>query len=150
MVWRSFLPNANRKDQAFTLIELLIILAIIGILISIALPQYGNLLNKSKQGATRGNLATLRSALSVYYGDNDQAYPADDLSCLTVNTRYLPLFPEATLAPSHVPTVVVATEQVPTDVGGWSYNNDSEDDQWGRISIGCLHRDLSGNLWTTY
>jgi len=59
----------------FTLIELMIVVAIIGILAAIAIPKFASLLRKSNEGACKGNLGALRSALSIYYGDMEGQYP---------------------------------------------------------------------------
>ena len=56
------------SKKGFTLIELMIVVAIIGILAAIAIPKFANLINKSKEGATKGALSTVRSAIQVYYG----------------------------------------------------------------------------------
>jgi len=58
-----------KAKKGFTLIELMIVVAIIGILAAIAIPQFAQLVAKSQEGATKGNLGTLRSSLSIYYGD---------------------------------------------------------------------------------
>ena len=62
--------------KGFTLIELMIVVAIIGILAAIAIPKFADLINKSKEGATKAGLSSLRSALQVYYGDNEGRFPA--------------------------------------------------------------------------
>jgi type II secretory pathway pseudopilin PulG len=49
----------------------MLVVAIIGILAAIAIPQFSNMTTKSKEGATKGNLGALRSALQIYFGDNE-------------------------------------------------------------------------------
>src|SRR2546426_158004 len=88
-----------KSKRGFTLIELMIVVAIIGILAAIAIPQFANMVSKSQEGATKGNLGTVRSALSIYYGDTEGLYPVDttSLSSLTLQTKYLQGVPTATL-----------------------------------------------------
>ncbi len=59
----------------FTLVELMIVIAIIGILAGIAVPRYMNFLKRSKEGATKGSLGALRSALNIYYADTEFYFP---------------------------------------------------------------------------
>ncbi|HAM37908.1 MAG TPA: hypothetical protein DCP53_00685 [Elusimicrobia bacterium] len=61
--------------KGFTLIELMIVVAIIGILAAIAIPKFADLIKKSKEGATKGSLGALRSAITIYYGEQEGIYP---------------------------------------------------------------------------
>ena len=64
-----------KTKKGFTLIELMIVVAIIGILAAIAIPKFADLIKKSKEGATKGSLGALRSALTIYYGEQEGIYP---------------------------------------------------------------------------
>jgi|SRR5579859_269996 len=64
------------KQKGFTLIELMIVVAIIGILAAIAIPRFAQMLEKSREGATKGNLGSLKSAASIYYGDVQGVWPS--------------------------------------------------------------------------
>ena len=66
----------------------MIVVAIIGILAAIAIPQFAQLISKSQEGATKGNLGTIRSALSIYYGDTEGRYPEDDGLSLTAGLHH--------------------------------------------------------------
>jgi prepilin-type N-terminal cleavage/methylation domain-containing protein len=57
----------NRGKAGFTLIELVMVIAIIGILASIALPRFQDLTGLAKAGATKAGLGSVRSTLAVRY-----------------------------------------------------------------------------------
>lgn len=80
----------NRKN-GFTLVELLVVMAIIALLVSLAAPRYFNSVQKSKEAVLRENLNTTRHALDKYFGDNGK-YP-DSLDDL-VTKKYLRTLPE--------------------------------------------------------
>jgi prepilin-type N-terminal cleavage/methylation domain-containing protein len=65
--------SLNKKG--FTLIELMIVVAIIGILAAIAIPKFASIIERSKEGATKGNIAALKSAISIYYGNQSGIWP---------------------------------------------------------------------------
>jgi prepilin-type N-terminal cleavage/methylation domain-containing protein len=58
------------KVKAFTLIELLMVIVIIGILSMIAVPKFINLRSDAINAAAQGNLSALRSAVSMYYSNS--------------------------------------------------------------------------------
>ncbi|HNG45518.1 MAG TPA: prepilin-type N-terminal cleavage/methylation domain-containing protein, partial [Elusimicrobiota bacterium] len=64
-------------SKAFTLIELMLVVAIIGLLSAIALPKFANLVIKAKEAALKGKLGALRSAISIYYANNEGVWPYD-------------------------------------------------------------------------
>ena len=87
----------SRKNQArgFTLVELMIVVAIIGILAAVAIPKFAQMLEKSREGATKGNLGAIRSAVSNYYADQQGWYPVtmDTVSYyVTATSVSLPAF----------------------------------------------------------
>jgi type IV pilus assembly protein PilA len=65
----------KKNQKGFTLIELMIVVAIIGILAAIALPKFADMLEKSRDGATKGNLDSMKSAINMYTADQAGAYP---------------------------------------------------------------------------
>jgi prepilin-type N-terminal cleavage/methylation domain-containing protein len=57
------------NQKGFTLIELVIIIAVLGILAAVAIPKYADITAESKQAATRGALGGLRSGVTIYYAN---------------------------------------------------------------------------------
>lgn len=63
-------------NRGFTLIELLIVVVIIGILASIAIPKFSSVREKAYLSAMRADLRNLANLQDVYYNDN-YSYAAD-------------------------------------------------------------------------
>src|SRR4051812_38616194 len=63
--------TSQRMASGFTLIELMIIVAIIGILASIAIPNFIKFQAKSKQSEAKTNLKAVFTAEKAYYGEKD-------------------------------------------------------------------------------
>ena len=60
----------QRRPNGFTLIELMITVAIIGILVAVAMPAYKNYIIRGKLVAGTNALASIRSQMEQYYQDN--------------------------------------------------------------------------------
>ena len=137
--------------RGFTLIELMIVVAIIGILAAIAIPKFAELIRKSSEGASKGNLGALRSAMSIYYGDMEGAYPST-IASLTVNGKYMGSIPVAR-APNYHPDSNGETELSsgsPLDVGGWYYIDTTSNANVSNVLVACTHTDTKGSVWTAY
>ena len=65
-----------RKKGGFTLIELMIVVAIIGILAAIAIPNFIRFQAKSKQSEAKTNLKAIFTAQKSYFGEKDK-YSSD-------------------------------------------------------------------------
>ena len=72
----------NKRCKGFTIIELLIVIAVISILVGIALPRFRGMQEEGKIAQAKGELRTLQTAMESYYIHNSNAYPAV-LSSLT-------------------------------------------------------------------
>lgn len=75
-----------RRYLAFTLVELLVVMAILATLLSVAVPRYVQSADRARDAALRQTLAATRDAIDKYYGDTGR-YP-DTLEQL-VEKRYL-------------------------------------------------------------
>lgn len=100
---------SRHQDNGFTLVELLVVLAIIALLVSIAAPRYFNSVEKSKEAVLKQDLSTMRDALDKYYGDVGK-YPEslDDL----VSKKYLRKLPVDPITDSATTWVIVPPEDV--------------------------------------
>jgi len=91
--WRRWVPADARghRSRGFTLIELMIVIFIMLILVSIAIPNFTRSVQRSREAVLRQNLFTLRDLISQYTLDKQKAPQSlDDL----VQARYLKQIPK--------------------------------------------------------
>jgi prepilin-type N-terminal cleavage/methylation domain-containing protein len=60
----------HRRSNGYTLVELMIVVAILGILAMIAIPAYRDYITTGRQGTARANIESLRIAIEDYHLDN--------------------------------------------------------------------------------
>ncbi len=142
---------SRREKYGFTLIELMIVVAIIGILAAIAIPKFAALIRKSAEANGKGNLASLRSALTVYYGTMEGQYP-NTLSALTMNSTFMASMPVSKTPNYHLDnsTEFDITGVATNDGGNWIFNNVTTDPNVGQLNINCTHTDTKGTVWSAY
>ncbi len=83
--------SVTNKPAGFTFVELMVVMAIVAMLISIALPRYFEGLKRSREAVLKEDLSVMRKAIDHYYADKN-VYPAN-LQIL-VDERYLKFIPE--------------------------------------------------------
>ncbi len=75
-MWINF-DKIQKKTDGFTLIELMIVVAIIGILASFAVPNFIAYRNKSRVSAAVSTISSIRAAMAGYAAEsNANSYPA--------------------------------------------------------------------------
>ena len=81
----------KNQDAGFTLIELMIVMAIIGVLSMVAVPSYISAIKHAKEAVLKEDLHTLRAAIDSYTMDKQKAPQSlDDL----IQDGYLKTVPE--------------------------------------------------------
>lgn len=118
----------KNKKKGFTLLELLVVLAILAILIAIAVPVYKSQKEKAAITAHNANVRVLETAVESYRQDNDGKLPDKlDINEL-VNGKYIKSVPK-----------VPASEN--EKLKGKSYSIESD----GKISPAEIHNDNGTN-----
>jgi general secretion pathway protein G len=66
-------PAPKQRQSGFTLIEMMVVMAIIAVLMSVAIPIYTRVLIRSKESVLSNNLFTLRTVIDEYTYDKQKA-----------------------------------------------------------------------------
>jgi type II secretion system protein G len=108
--------GSREAERGFTLIELMIVVAIIAILAGILIPNFVNARAQAQTAACESNLRSIATALELYYTDN-QVYPtaasaAVQPSLFTANgVAYLNNTPKDPAAQTAAATYTLTTTQ---------------------------------------
>lgn len=140
-----YFVKKNRIYAGFTLIELMIVVAIIGTLAAIAVPRFAELMRKAKEGSTKGNLGVLRSCVKTYYAKNEGMYPTTMTDGII--PEYLEELPPARIGAYNHPerSGETSTDNDASLTDGWVYP-DSTSNKFGNVWVNCSHSDTKGNI----
>jgi len=126
---------SSRCACGFTLIELIVVMAIVALLVSITAPRYFNSLQKARETSLRSSLNVMRDAIDQYAADKGR-YP-DSLEELAT-ARYIREVPEDGVSGSRDGWVTITPPpdaQLPGQV--WDVRSGAA----GRASDGSLYAD---------
>jgi general secretion pathway protein G len=101
------------ERRGFTLLELLVVMAIIATLLTIAVPRYIGSLQRSREAVLKQDLTTLRTSIDKYYGDTGK-YPRT--LALLVEKHYLRSIPVDPIARAADKWILVNSDD-PEDTG---------------------------------
>lgn len=113
--------------------------------------KYGLLPLYGREGGTKGNLGSLRSALSIYYGDHDGVLPRN---LAELPPKYLVRIPAAFTRPHGEVTEVRLIDAAAyesgklPDSGGWAYIPSGPSS--GTVIVDCVHSDIRGVPYISY
>jgi prepilin-type N-terminal cleavage/methylation domain-containing protein len=153
-----------KPRKGFTLIELMLTMAIIGLLASLAFPRFANLVGKAKDAALKGRLGGLRGAFTIFYADHEGTYPnwtvGPDYTYGGLVPTYISKIPVCETI-YHVPSTILARfyDNTPgpnmnfgsLDQATWIYvSGESWKSLYGHVWIACTHPDTKGIPYSTY
>ena len=101
------------RRHGFTLVELLVVMAIIATLLTIAVPRYFRSLQRSREAVLQQDLTTLRESIDKYYGDTGK-FP--QTLAVLVEKHYIRSIPIDPIAKAADKWIVVNSED-PEDNG---------------------------------
>ena len=148
-----------KKQKGVTLIELMIVVAIIGILAAVAIPKFADMLEKAREGATKGNVGAIKSAISIYYGDQGGQWPSSIDPTVSGNSfsKYMDRIPAVKVTHSFTSngtslsgtsTAIASTAAAPTllnTTDGWIYNTTT-----GDVWVNNNQTDSRGTAYSGY
>lgn len=79
-----FLNKKKNDNKGFSLVELIIVVAIMAILVGLLAPQYLKYVEKSRKSADASNLDEMVRAIQIYAADAEVTLPADTYT-ITIN-----------------------------------------------------------------
>lgn len=131
----------RRKEQGFTLIELMIVVAIVGILAAIAIPNFVGMQKRAKTTEAKSNLGEIWTLQEAYRAEND-TYVAPSGAIApgtldgTTGWAELGFYPKGTTRYSYAVSSASASAFTATATG--DIDNDGQNDIWAIDELGNL------------
>ncbi len=146
-----------KKNRGFTLIELMIVVAILGLIAAIAMPKFGELVLRSKESSAKGALGAFRGAVDIYYMNNEGKFPADTA---VLPMGYIDFIPATQIPrvpdqnnPGHDHNSLVQNYPDESLFGSsneganvWAYVDSGN--HMGHVGFNCTHFDTRGSVWS--
>lgn len=85
--------NHNLRSSGYTILELMIVVAIAGILVTLAIPSFQRSAIKAKEAALKQNLFTIRTVIDQFYADRGDYPPTLDTLVEKGYLREIPVDP---------------------------------------------------------
>ena len=86
-------PRTRAAERGFTLLELIVVVAIVGILATIAMPALKDMPRRAQEAVLKTNLRTIRDLLDQHYGDKGQYPPTLEVLVELGYVRQVPFDP---------------------------------------------------------
>ena len=82
--------ESNRDNRGYTLVELIVITAILGVLVLIGMPAYKAYINSTRNVAAASDIRTIEKSITSYLLDNNKTVPAATLSDMGIESMVDP------------------------------------------------------------
>lgn len=114
----------NKKMSGFTLIELMIVVAIIGILAAIAFPNFLNYQCKAKQSEAKFSLGIILTSQESYFAEYNTY--ASSLASISFSTKSGAEYSYSVISASSSAFVAKASAVLNSKVDVWEINSDGD------------------------